>query len=388
MLKQLTLWIWAGFFLRLANSINNGFFGPSIGADADAFWFHMAAVDTSRDLLFEEFVTGHIYSYLLGYFYYFTTDSLFLGSALSVLGWLLSAFILVRIMQILSFDTSSQKTAMLVYVFLPSSVMYTSITLREPFELLFVNLAIYSALKIYCHKSAIHWLILGVAVTCMGALHGALLASAIFILVGTLFLLTYRNRKGISLVKFLFVAPLIGLSLYYGTLLFLNISYELEDGLVTAVVDYQQAVIEYEGRAIYRTEVSINGAGDLLLSMPVFLLQYLFEPMPWRMSSLLDVVALLENVLRAWLIWNVLKYFRVISNKNPKIIEHKLFGHGRLIFFIFLSFLVMESIWSTGTSNWGNSLRHHVPSLGMLLVTGFAYQNVSILRSKRSRQYA
>ena len=93
MLKQLTLWIWAGFVIRLANSINNGFFGPSIGADADAFWFHMAAVDTSRDLLFEEFVTGHIYSYLLGYFYYFTTDSLFLGSALSVLGWLLSAFI-------------------------------------------------------------------------------------------------------------------------------------------------------------------------------------------------------------------------------------------------------------------------------------------------------
>ena len=177
------------------------------------------------------------------------------------------------------------------------------------------------------------------------------------------------------------MAPLIGLSLYYGTLLFLNISYELEDGLVTAVVDYQQAVIEYEGRAIYRTDIAISGLGDLVLYMPVFLFQYLFEPMPWRMSSLLDVVALLENVLRAWLIWNVLKYFRVISNKNPMYIEHKLFGHGRLIFFIFLSFLVMESIWSTGTSNWGNAMRHHVPSLGMLLVAGFAYQNVSILRS-------
>ena len=106
-------------------------------------------------------------------------------NALSVLGWLLSAFILVRIMRILSFDISSQKKVMLAYVFLPSAVMYTSITLREPFELLFINLAIYAALKIYCHKSAIHWLILGVAVTRMGALHGALLASAIFILIGT-----------------------------------------------------------------------------------------------------------------------------------------------------------------------------------------------------------
>jgi len=388
MLKLLTLLICIGFILRLTNAIVNGFFGPSFGAEADAFWFHMDAVDYSKNLIFDSFITGQIYAYVLGVFYFVTTDSLFLGSVLSVFGWLLSAYVLVRIMRILSFDISSQRKVMLIYILLPSSLMYTSITLREPFELLFVNLAIYASLKIYCYKSAINWIILIFSVACMGALHGALLASGIFILIGTLFLLTYRNRKNISLVKFFLVTPLIVLSLYYGFLLFGNISYNLDDGLSAAVLAYQEGVIEYEGRAIYRTEVAINGLGELLLSMPVFLFQYLFEPMPWRMSSLLDLVALTENLLRAWLIWNALRYFRVLSNKTPNLTEYNFFRNGKLIVFIFLSYLIMETIWSLGTTNWGTSIRHHLPGLGLLLVASFAYQNVSSLNLKLSRQYA
>ena len=170
--------------------------------------------------------------------------------------------------------------------------------------------------------------------------------------------------------------------------MFGNISYNLDDGLSAAVLAYQEGVIEYEGRAIYRTEVAINGLGELLLSMPVFLFQYLFEPMPWRMSSLLDLVALTENLLRAWLIWNALRYFRVLSNKTPNLTEYNFFRNGKLIVFIFLSYLIMETIWSLGTTNWGTSIRHHLPGLGLLLVASFAYQNVSSLNLKLSRQYA
>ena len=386
MVKQ-TLWL--GFFLRLVNAFYNGFIGPTFGSSDDALGFHLNAVEHSQNLVFDVFVMGHIYTYILGIFYFITTDSLFLGSALSALGWLASAFILLRIMRILSFEMSNQWRVMLIYALIPSSLMYTSVTLREPFQLLFINLALYAALKIYFHRSIAHWLVLFLAAVGMGALHGALLASAIFIIAGTLFLLTTRNRKGVSFTKFVLVSPILILCLFYGFLLFMNLSSygdRLEDGLGFAIQKYQEGTMAAEQRASYRTDIEINGLGELILSLPSFLFQYLFEPMPWKISSILDVVVLLENMLRFWLIWNALKYLVGSYLNQPMFVARNYLGNKRFIFFIFLSYLVMEILWSLGTSNWGTASRHHVPSLGLLLVVGFVYRNVMSQKYNRSHK--
>ena len=385
---KLTLWL--GFLLRLGIAFYNGFIGPTYGSSDDALGFHFMAADFSQNLVIDVFFITHIYAYILGFFYFITTDSLFLGSALSALGWLASAFILLRIMRILSFNMSDQWRVMLIYVLLPTSLMYTSVTLREPFQLLFVNLALYAALKIYFHRSNAHWLVLFIAVVGMGSLHGALLAFGIFIIAGTLFLLTSRNRKGISFTKFILVTPIVILCLFYGFELFMSLtSYgeRLDDGLGVAVQVYQEGTLSdaYDARANYRTEViETNGLGGFILSLPYFLIQYLFEPMPWKISSIIDVVALLENMLRLWLIWNTLKYLVGTYLNKPMFVAHNAFGNRRFYLFIFVSYLLIESLWSLGTSNWGTASRHHVPSLGLLLIVGFVYRNVMSMKFNRS----
>jgi hypothetical protein len=379
--SKVKLTLWLGFFLRLVNAFLNGFVGPSYGASDDSIGFHFAAIYFSQTLALDVFSIGNIYALILGFFY--------LGSALSALGWLASAFILLRIMRILSFDKSNQWRVMLIYALIPSSLMYTSVTLREPFQLLFINLALYAALKIYFHRSIAHWLVLFLAAVGMGALHGALLASAIFIIAGTLFLLTTRNRKGVSFTKFVLVSPILILCLFYGFLLFMNLSSygdRLEDGLGFAIQKYQEGTMAAEQRASYRTDIEINGLGELILSLPSFLFQYLFEPMPWKLSSIVDVVVLLENMLRFWLIWNALKYLVGSYLNQPMFVARNYLGNKRFIFFIFLSYLVMEILWSLGTSNWGTASRHHVPSLGLLLVVGFAYRNVTSPKYNRSHK--
>jgi hypothetical protein len=67
--------------------------------------------------------------------------------------------------------------------------------------LLFVNLALYSALKIYLTKSATYWLVLFYAVIRMGVLHDAFLAFGLLVVVATLGLLTLRGRKSFSLIR-------------------------------------------------------------------------------------------------------------------------------------------------------------------------------------------
>ena len=390
MIYRVKLTLWLGFFLRLVIAFVNSFVGPTYGSSDDSLGFHLIAVEVSQNLVFDVFVLTHIYSYSLGIFYFITTDSLFLGSALSALGWLASAFILLRIMRILSFKMSNQWRVMLIYALIPTSLMYTSVTLREPFQLLFINLALYAALKIYFHRSNAHWPVLFLAAVGMGALHGALLASGIFMIVGTLFLLTSRNRKGVSFTKVVLVTPIVILCLFYGFFLFTSLtSYgdRMDDGLDVAVRVYQEGTLsdgEY-ARANYITDIEIDGLGGLILSLPTFLFQYLFEPMPWKIGSGVDVIALLENMLRFWLIWNALKYLVGSYLNKPMFVAHNYFGYERCILFIFLSYLIIETLWSLGTSNWGTASRHHLPSLGLLLVAGFAYRNV--ISPKYNRSY-
>jgi len=367
--------IYFGFILRLIISVWNGFFGPSFGAEGDAPGFHAAAVAYSSSLVFDKFIMGYFYSYVLGLIYFLVTDSLFLGSLLSSVTWLASAVILVRSMQVLKIEDSYQLKAMLIYALLPSSIMYTSVTLREVYQLFFVNLAIYSALKIFCHKSSKHWLYLFFSLAGMMTLHGALVVFGTYFLIATMILASFRTNMVLSKVKLLIVMPLIVLVAFYGISLATSIFINLEGRFSDAVVIQQEGSLttDPDARTYYKKNVeAIDGVTDLLLFVPITLFQYLFEPLPWRISAAIDIVSLFENILRAWLIWKALLGLRKTSNKI------------RIpVYFVFLAYLAIETIWSIGTINWGTAIRHHLPSLGLLLMAAFAYSRKNLQRAKQ-----
>lgn len=361
--------VWIGFLSRLAVAIWNGFFGPSFGADLDAMAFHDEAVAYAATAELDEFRVGWIYSYVLGIFYYLTTDSLFLGSLLSCVVWLASLLVLISTMRALNFDSLQQLKATVIYSLLPSSILLTSVTLREPYELLFVNLAAYSVLKIYLYRSLMHWLLLLAATAAMGVLHGALLAFGTFTVVATITLLAMRGGVNFAAAKFILAAPLMAVVALYGLSLFTGIAYNLDEGLALAVQAHQQESLRIDARANYKTDVEIGGAAALVVALPVLFLQYMIEPMPWRITATSDAALLLENALRAWLIWKGWIGLRSIPVRGR-----------RPITFVFVSYLVIEIIWSVGTTNWGTAARHHLPGLGLLVIAAFAYPNKRLVK--------
>lgn len=364
--------IWTGVLLRLGVAIWNGFFGPSFGADLDAIGFHDEAVAYAATTELDEFRVGWIYSYALGIFYYLTTDSLFLGSFLSCAVWIASLFILIRTMRALNFDKSQQLKAIIVYALLPSSILFTSVTLREPYQLFFVNLAIYSILRIYLDRSLLHWLPLFCAIAGMGVLHGALFVFGMSTIIATIVLLVTRGGTSLAAVKFLLAVPLLVFIAFYGLSLFTGIAYNLDEGLALAVQAYRQGSESIDARANYQTGIEIDGAIGLVVSLPVLLFQYMFEPMPWRMSAVSDVALFFENALRAWLIWKAWIGFRNIPTPGR-----------RPMAFVFLSYLAIEIIWSVGTTNWGTAVRHHLPGMGLLVIAAFAYSGKRFIASSR-----
>lgn len=353
-----------GFVLRIFAAIWNGLSGSSLGGGKDAVSFHLVAVNYSKNLFLEEFRIGWIYSYVLGIFYSITTPSLLLGSLLSCCAWLISAFTLIKIMRLLLLDKKSQIRAMMVYAFLPSSILMTSVTLREPYQILFVNFAVYSALKIYKNKRFIDWIFLVFSCIGMGVLHGALFAFGLFLVSATFILLGLGKRKKLSFSKLAVAVPFVILTLVFGLSLFGDVSYNINDGLGAGVESYQQGLLSVDARTHYKSNVEINGGVGLLFFMPVSLFQYLFEPMPWRISAVLDVELMFENILRAILIWKAW-----VGLRNMNVYAR------RPVLFVFISYFVIEAVWSVGTINWGTAVRHHLPSIGLLVVAAFSYSN-------------
>ena len=246
---------------------------------------------------------------------------------------------------------------------LPSSILFTSITIREPFQLLFVNLAIYSIFKIKIKNKIGNFFILALSIISFGFLHGALLAFGLLLFAGFLIF----PRGGFSEFKFSIkfcVFSVVSIFLVvYGFSNFGTVAYDLSGGLDNSIQEYQQSLLGVDARTHYKTDINLSGLGDLLLFLPVGYFQYLFEPFPWRVAAFSDLVLMLENLLRLYLICRGVRVVFLSGKNNFFIIQ-----------LIFVGYFAMELIWSIGTINWGTSVRHHIPALGMLLLSAYAVQ--------------
>ena len=264
----------------------NGFWGPSFGAGPDAAGFHLGAVAYASGIP-PAFQISNIYIYALGLVYRWTTPSLFLGSGLSCLAWLASAVLLLHMMKMLLLDEAQQFKAMLLYALLPSAVVITSVTLREAYQLLAVHVVVYSVLKIYLTRSFGHWFLLLAGVALMGALHGALLVAGLCIAVITFLFSLYKQENPYSVAKLGLILFLLLVLAHAGSSLFIEAVFNAQTGLGEALQARQDSW-QQSARASYSIGIKIASDADLLLFVPAALFQYLFQPLPWKLTIGLD----------------------------------------------------------------------------------------------------
>ncbi|MEC7910279.1 MAG: hypothetical protein VYC46_01105 [Pseudomonadota bacterium] len=370
--------LWIGFFLRLGIAwllLSSGFYLAFTG---DIENFHQTAREmlglgaAVNPLIAEEFTIDDAYSYFISLIYMLTTDSMYLTSILSCLVWFFSGYFLIKIMDVLKLNLRRQKILFLIYILLPSSLLNTGVPLRESYELLAVNLSIYSSLQWYFQRNLKYLFVFFIGILLMGLMHIAMLVFGVILFIFTLILISFREDK--SSYFFLLPTSLLVLIPIFG---FNYISQYLDyfggQGLEGAGAELADAVRLFQfgsiidsgaSRAQYaELQLEIDGISGLLFFLPTALFQYLFEPMPWRNLSLVDYVLVLENLMRAIFIFFGVKGLFVLPSNQKKI-----------IFFLLACYLSTELIWAVGTTNRGTASRHHVPSLGILLLIGLAFQ--------------
>jgi hypothetical protein len=345
----------------------------------DSYYYHWIASravnlgERGLDVTIVQTEANSLFAISLSTLYFVSTDLYFIGCLYSIFVWLLSAYVVKKILELLKADDKTKYLVFLFYAFLPSSIVSTSVPMREAFELLFINLIIYSALRVYLNKSSMHWIYLVISCFLLGQFHSGLYAFGPVVLLMLIMSNFLRNRRSFPIQGYIIAFPLIISLSVLGYGIFSDQVYDLENGLFWTIMTYQEGTLANFSRASYEPFIpGIEGPLKLVLFIPINLFQYLFQPMPWRISSILDIVLTFENMFRGFLI-----FVSIRGILKTDVISR------RPLLFIFLAYLVIETIWSFGTTNWGTASRHHVPGLALLLIPGFYFYSKRSLNRKK-----
>lgn len=355
-------------------ALTNAYLLTTPGADADAQTFQRMASEIAQGEEERTIGTGaHVYRLLLASVYRVFGVSHLLGEELSILAFLASCAVLLRTLHLLGLSERAP-ALLLLFGALPSMVFFGSVTLREPWQILFLVAAIHAALRYQRRHRAVDLTKFAIFAVGMGMFHDALLIYATFLVGalavlampgvgGSLYGLARRAAVAVALVGVL----VSGMALLASTAgegrvswLFTTV---FKGDVVERLQEYREGGIrvaeEAEARTTYGITLdSTSWQTMVATTLPAFVL-YMWAPFPWQITNALDVYAVAETAWRTLLLIAALVTWRRASGA-----ERRFYG------FLLLTYVSMAAFWSLGTVNFGTAIRHHTLSYPILVLMG------------------
>ena len=363
----LMLAYWFVIAIRQGAAFVNTFFFPVPGAESDALRFHRHGelLAESGDFVLATGAKG--FENFLAAVYWLFGSSKFLGSQLSILMFAISCVVLIKILRLL--ELSRYKVSvLLVFGTLPSIVFMGSVTLREAYQVFFFILATYFGLRMLIEKNIrVYGIFMVMSALTLAMFHNGLKYFSVCLI--SLFMLwnIYPSSGWLAIRKEYFLRVFIAIILSLSIILLMKFQY-LDISILSAVVNnnlweqanyFQTKSLSVVGRATYGFPVDLSSPFTIAYSSFALYLHYLFEPFPWHVKNIFDVVASIESILRLALIGFSLK--------------HLSRAHGvqfRLLFLMLILFFSMSFVWAMGTTNYGTAIRHNMVSWWILAITG------------------
>jgi hypothetical protein len=357
--KKIILIFTVGFLFRIflaimINTYPESFYSVSSN---DAIGFSMAAETLSKNLNFNNVLTTikwNIYPFFLSIIYYILTPNIYIGSFFSVLIWSISYFVIYDSMKFIKISHKSIFFALIFFTFFPSLVIFTSITLRESFILLFLNLILNFFLKYYDTRNFFYLVLNTIFCLIIYFLHDAfvILEFIIFPTLYFLFFLFVNIYLKKLKIGYLFISLCLVLLIY-------NIDYLIDISLVYGKFNgFQFGATQYLGSASYSRIFYINNFYDFFYYVFKSFYKYMISPSIFDIKQIrpVDLLVIIENLTRIMIIILCIFSFRNMREKFY------------FFSFIFIYFFSIELTWSIGTFNWGTAIRHHACSIGILSI--------------------
>ncbi len=365
----------AGFLVLTAHFIVaywNIMYGPLVFAKTDAASFHAYAEKAAQLGVLPEWTIGtSFYHSILQVLYHWLGASLWLGQGLSILLFSVSVGSMVRIVK--HMEVTNEKlvaSTVLVYGLIPSVLMYGSITIREPFMTTFLILGCEFALRgiqtgrrVQIACAIVFWI-------WMGLFHQIVMGYAFFL--SLMLIVTYQwqywhKSQGVRLVLPILLLGVVAVVLFYvlaptggddyHAMMFFSVPESLSY--------YREVIQSTSPTTAYGKEFSFSTWPGLFLFLPQAYLYYLGWPVTGDYQSIWVWVVAADAIVR---LGGILASLILIK-------ERKLW----CLFFVFIT---LSFLWSSGTTNYGQALRHHMMTDWIMIIT-FIYFVQYRLRSGR-----
>jgi hypothetical protein len=302
---------------------------------------------------------GVIYVHSLGLLYRAFGASLFFGGELSVLAFVLSCVVLVKLVEYLDLRRFCVGI-ILLFGLLPSAVIFRSVTLRESWQALFFLLSVYWAIRLWKRPGILNISFLLMSVLCMSMLHYGLAKYAVYLVIISLYWGIIGRKKYVSWARhlsFLFAGLLIVCVIISSQKmgLFMTLGEAVEAG-----AEMRQTLLKYTGvRTNFSIILDTSSVLGIVTTTPMVFVEYMFAPFPWQVENVKDIWALLESILRFLLLFFAISSWRRSSGEVRRCYS-----------FLLITVLGMELVWALGTASWGTAVRHHVPGYSVIVLLG------------------
>ena len=347
-------------------------------AAPDASTFHSRAVEKAAHGGSTFGLDYVFYENLLAVLYALGDPSRWLGNMFSVFLYSLSCVILGNLIRRLQM-ADYQIPVVLVFGLLPSALLLSSVTLRESWEILFFMLCIYAAISALDSSHKLFWMLFSsVAAVMMGLPHKALLLYSVFLVP---LVLGYVGIADARITRKMAIAVVVSVT---GILLAAIVAlvtltktgrelvFGMVDGnLVEEIRSYRQHVNDVgEPRTQYDVEIDVSSYLAIGQSIVSLYFHYFFAASIQGLETMKDYYALLESALRVVLLGSsVVAAFRLRGQREAKTVV-----------MLLLVYFSLTMLWSIGTTNYGQAIRHHVLTNWILILLG-----VPVLRQFTSR---
>lgn len=356
--KYLALKLYLSVIIVFLIAISNSYLVNLKGAEVDAERFLEHANNWAFLGTLKYAIDAEFFIQFLGVFVYLFSFDEF---QLTLIGLFAYYAIYFKLFLIVDYKSAKIPWAFHIVVvlalFSPSVLLRVGALLREPYVIVALGFMVYFGVR-YIETLNVKFIFYSLMFGFFGMFfHKAILAFIPIYFILILFFNTSFNIKSI-----LFGLVILGVSSIVMLVVFPSLS-NLRGGAALSVVltgefSGAEQVVGYKSGREFRTTYDYGADFSNIFTIMLTALKanyyYYFSPFPWNIRTFSDIYAFIENSLRFFVIGFIsLSLFKKFSKP---------------VLFVFLCYLLLNTIWAVGTSNYGTGSRHHITTLPLLML--------------------
>lgn len=243
--------------------------------------------------------------------------------------------------------------------FIPTLIIYAQIPNREAMIVSFFTLGLL-CIVLYHRRGNLIYLAAGVAsIGVSSGFHEGMLMAIVGMALYTVIIFINSLFRGEILnagsFAFSMVIIIVGLSYLYSIGFGLEDTYIGQEGFdIETFVEGRQDRKGTESRAAYLQGVEPTTPAGAIGFTPVRVIYFLFAPFPWMVTSLWDIIGLIDSFIYFILVFGIWKSWPLIR-KDP----------AKATLLTILVLLLATFAW--GTQNYGTAMRHRAKMLPMMI---------------------